>query len=259
MTNYFHGSYHKKDDIIKKFDTKYFYNPDGVAALGHGFYFTKEQNIAVGYSEPKSTLNYSNENQSFLYRVNLNIDKTLNLDYECKIKKSLFIKLLKTSPKFIDCAQNFGEIKNFNKKLENILYNPDEYFNKYKSGEIGMIDIIKNNNFIINANPDVLSEILYNYEDFLEEKNKFMDFINIIGNDFYPGDTETLYKNIKDFTGYDSVYDIESGYISCWFSDKIDIKEVFEISFEDKGYELKSVIKNDPEFKSKSKDLDLDI
>lgn len=259
MTNYFHGSYHKKEDIIKEFDSKYFYTPDGVAALGHGFYFTQVQNVAVGYSVPKSKSNYDNEKQSFLYRVNLNIEKSLNLDYECKVKKSLFIKILKTSPKFIDCAQNFGEIKNINKKVENILNDPDEYFSKYKSGDIGMIDIIKNNNFVIKANPDILNEILYNYQHFLDEKNKFIDFINIIGNDFYPGDTETLYQNIKDFTGYDSVYDIESGYISCWFSDKIDIKEVFEISHSDKGYELKTIIQNNIERNTKNKDIDIDV
>lgn len=127
-------------------------------------------------------------------KVELNNKKPLDYDLEVKITKTLFLKLLKTSPTLIFSASNFGEINYNDQIIKNILDNPDQFNQDFKDGKIGAIDILKINTSFLNNNKEILNEIYDSYDGYLNNKENLLDFLNIVSNDFYNGDTETFYQ-----------------------------------------------------------------
>lgn len=173
----------------------------------------------------------------------------------------MFLKLLKTSPTLIFSASNFGEINYNDQIIKNILDNPDQFNQDFKDGKIGAIDILKINTSFLNNNKEILNEIYDSYDGYLNNKENLLDFLNIVSNDFYNGDTETFYKNVNQILGYDSVIDNNSLYVSCWFPEQIKIEKVFEITknLDTEKYNYSLVLDNTPQKVIPKKQMDIDL
>lgn len=194
---YYHGSSSK----INKFDFKFVGGSNARDQYGSGFYFSKNKDLAVGYS-------LDNQN-GFVHQVKIDIKNPLNPEHEQKISKKQIEKILKASPNILEGLENFNELKNTIK------------YEKFLNGNNLNKDVMIKEMLIINK--PVLNEAIEAYYN--DEKTNVLEFLNSISNDFFEGNIKEFNTAVKETLGYDSVsvdFDNNS-FIIAWFPEQIDV------------------------------------